>query len=45
MKNYMPIIGQPGKNGHIPRNIQRTKTETGRNKIWTHRLLAMKLNP
>ena len=33
MKNYSyQVTRQSGRNGQIPRNIQTTKTETGRNR-------------
>ena len=32
MNNYKPTTGQPRRNGYIPRNIQLTKTEPGRNR-------------
>ena len=30
MNKYMPKIGQSGRNGEIPKNIQFSKTESGR---------------
>ena len=32
MKDYTLQMGRPGRNGQIPRNVQKRKTEVGKNR-------------
>ena len=42
INSYMPT-GQPGWNAEIPRNIQSSKTKSGKMRLWINRLHLVKL--